>query len=82
VASGGHVVWALDETLAVRSMSGVNVAARRERAQLAEIARIHAAAMRRRRSLGGWRGAALPAVSWATPLPLKRAVRRRLGQAP
>jgi glycosyltransferase involved in cell wall biosynthesis len=81
-AAERHVVWTLDETLAVRTMSGVNVAARRERAQLAEIAHIHARAMRRRRSLGGWRGAALPAVSWATPLPVKRAVRRRLGQAP
>jgi glycosyltransferase involved in cell wall biosynthesis len=81
-AAERHVVWTLDETLAVRSMSGVNVAARRERAQLAEIARIHARAMRRRRSFAGWRGAALPVVSWATPLPVKRAVRRRLGQAP
>jgi glycosyltransferase involved in cell wall biosynthesis len=81
-AAERHVVWALDETLAVRTMSGVNVAARQERSQLAEIARIHARAMRRRRSIAGWRGAALPVVSWATPLPVKRFVRRRLGQAP
>ena len=81
-AAERHVVWALDDVLAVRTMSGVNVAARRERAQLAETARILVANARRTGTLAGLPWAALPALSWATPLPLKRAVRRRLGQAP
>ena len=75
-------VWALPEVLATRTMSGVNVAARKERESLAEGVAIRVAAMRRRRSLAGAPWAALPAISWATPLPVKRAVRRRLGQAP
>jgi glycosyltransferase involved in cell wall biosynthesis len=76
------VVWAIPEVLATRTMSGENVAARAERASLAEDARIKVAAMRRRRSLRPAPWALLPAASWATPLPVKRAVRRRLGQAP
>jgi glycosyltransferase involved in cell wall biosynthesis len=77
-----HVVWALDEVLATRRMSSTNVAARAERAQLAEALLIRGRALRRRRTLRGARGLVLPAVSYATPLPLKRALRRRLGQAP
>jgi glycosyltransferase involved in cell wall biosynthesis len=77
-----HLVFTLDDVLAVRRMSGENVAARRERAQLAETIRIRAATLRRRRSLAGARGLVLPSISYLTPLPLKRAVRRRLGQAP
>lgn len=81
-AAERHTVCTLDEVLAVRTMSGVNVAARRERAQLAETVRILFAAARRRRSVSPLPGAVLPMVSWATPLPIKRAVRRRFGQAP
>jgi glycosyltransferase involved in cell wall biosynthesis len=77
-----HVVFTLDERLAVRRMAGSNVAARAERAQLRETLAIRAAALRRRRTLAGSRGLLLPAVSYVTPLALKRALRRRLGQAP
>jgi glycosyltransferase involved in cell wall biosynthesis len=77
-----HVAFILDEVLAVRRMSGSNVAARRERAQIRETLAARAATLRRRRSLTGASGLALPALSYLTPLPLKRALRRRLGQAP
>ncbi len=77
-----HVVTTLDRSLAVRSMSGVNVAARNERAQTAEAVRIRLATLRRRRTLRGAHGLALPLLSLATPLALKRAARRRAGQAP
>ena len=77
-----HVVHALDEALAIRRMSRTNVAARAERAQIAEALVIRARALRRRRTLRGARGLVLPAVSYLTPLPAKRALRRRLGQAP
>jgi hypothetical protein len=63
-------------------MSRTNVAARAERAQLAETVAIRLRAVRRRRSLRGAAWIALPAISYATPLPLKRALRRRLGMAP
>jgi glycosyltransferase involved in cell wall biosynthesis len=76
------VVTTLDETLAVRRMSGVNVAARSERAQTAEAVRIRLSALRRRRTLRGAQGLALPLASLATPPTLKRARRRALGQAP
>ena len=39
-------------------------------------------ALRRRRSLRGVEGLAIPALSLVTPTPLKRAVRRALNQAP
>jgi glycosyltransferase involved in cell wall biosynthesis len=77
-----HVVFTLDEVLAVRLMSGENVAARSERAQIAETTRIRAATLRRRRTLAGAQGLVLPSVSYLTPLALKRALRRRRGQAP
>jgi glycosyltransferase involved in cell wall biosynthesis len=77
-----HTIVALDEALSTRTMSSTNVAARRERAQIAEAIAIRARALRRRRSLRGARGLLLPAISYVTPLPAKRALRRRLGQAP
>lgn len=77
-----HGAVTLDAPLATRRMSGANVAARAERAQIAEALAIRARTLRRRRSLRGASGLVLPAVSYVTPLPLKRAVRRRLGMAP
>jgi glycosyltransferase involved in cell wall biosynthesis len=77
-----HPIVALDEVLGTRQMSRTNVAARAERAQLAEALTIRARALRRRRTLRGAGGLLLPAVSYLTPLPAKRALRRRLGQAP
>ena len=72
----------LDETLAVRVMGGTNVAARNERAQTLEAIQIRLIALGRRRTVRGAGGLVLPLVSLATPLTLKRAVRRRAGQAP
>jgi glycosyltransferase involved in cell wall biosynthesis len=77
-----YVIATLDEALAVRRMGEANVAARKERAQTAEAIRMRAAAMRRRRTLRGVKGLALPLLSLATPQALKRARRRKLGQAP
>ena len=77
-----HRVVTIDEPLATRRMSRTNVAARQERAQIAESIRLRVAALRRRRSLRGAVGIVPAAVSYVTPIPLKRFVRRRLGQAP
>ena len=72
----------LDEALSTRTMSGENVAARAERAQTLEALAIRARALRRRRTLRGAEGLVLPAASLLTPMAVKRARRRRLGQAP
>ena len=72
---------ALDEELATRVMGGGNVAARAERAQLAEGIKIRARALRRRRTLRGAGGLLRPALSYALPVPLKRSLRQRRGQA-
>jgi glycosyltransferase involved in cell wall biosynthesis len=77
-----HRVVALDEVLATRVMSATNVAARAERAQNVEAMVIRVRALARRRTLRGASGLALPALSLLTPPALKRARRRRLGQAP
>lgn len=77
-----NVITTLDELLAVRLMGATNVAARKERAQTAEAIRARLGAMRRRRSLRGSPGLALPLLSLATPLALKRHVRGLRGQAP
>jgi len=77
-----HVVAALDEPLSTRVMSATNVAARADRAQTAEALAIRARTLRRRRTLRGATGLAVPALAWLTPAALKRARRRRLGQAP
>jgi glycosyltransferase involved in cell wall biosynthesis len=77
-----HVVLALDEVLAVRRMGEANVAARKERAQIAEAIRIRVETMHRRRTLTGVSGLALPMLSFGTPIGLKRRVRRLRGQAP
>jgi hypothetical protein len=60
---------------------GGNSAARAERAQLAEGVAIRARALRRRRTLRGAGGLLRPALSYALPTPLKRALRERRGQA-
>jgi len=77
-----HRLLALDEELGTRVMGGGNVAARAERAQLAEGIAIRARALRRRRTLRGASGLLRPALSYALPAPLKRALRERRGQAP
>jgi hypothetical protein len=63
-------------------MGGGNVAARAERTQLAEGISIRVRALLRRRTLKGASGLLRPALSYALPAPLKRALRERRGQAP
>ncbi len=77
-----HRIFVLDDVLSTRRMSTVNVAARHERAQTAETVVMRLRAMRRRRSVRGTSGLIPYVVSYATPPALKRAVRRRRGQAP
>ena len=77
-----HRIVTIDEPLATRVMTGSNVAARHERAQIAEVLRIQARTLRRRRTLRGLSSMAVVATAWATPPALKRARRRALGQAP
>ena len=77
-----HRILALNEMLATREMSTRNVAARREREQIAESIVIRLRAMCRRRSARGATGLLPYAVSYVAPLELKRAVRRRQGRAP
>ena len=62
-----HRVVALDEELCTRVMGGANVAARAERAQLAEAIAIRVRALRRRRTLRGAGGLLRPALSYALP---------------
>jgi glycosyltransferase involved in cell wall biosynthesis len=73
---------ALDEVLATRRMSTRNVAATREREQIAESITMRIRAMRRRRSIRGASGLLPYCLSYVTPLTVKRAVRARRGQAP
>lgn len=77
-----HVVVALDEPLSTRVMGSCNVATRADRAQTGEALVIRARTLLRRRSVRGASGLVVPAVAWLTPVALKRARRRRLGQAP
>jgi glycosyltransferase involved in cell wall biosynthesis len=77
-----HRLVALDEELCTRVMGTGNVAARAERAQLAEGLAIRLRALRRRRTLQGASGLLRPAFSYALPMPVKRALRERRGQAP
>ena len=77
-----HRVVALDEELSTRVMGGENVAARAERAQIAEALAIRARALRRRRTLRGAGGLVRPAISYLVPIRAKRALRTLRGQAP
>jgi glycosyltransferase involved in cell wall biosynthesis len=77
-----HRLVALDEELGTRVMGGGNVAARAERAQLAEGIAIRLRALRRRRTLRGASGLLRPALSYALPTSVKRMLRERRGQAP
>lgn len=77
-----HRLLALDEELGTRVMGGGNVAARAERAQLAEGLSIRLRALRRRRTLRSASGILRPVLSYVLPMPVKRALRKRRGQAP
>jgi glycosyltransferase involved in cell wall biosynthesis len=77
-----HVLVTLEDALSTRVMSGTNVAARAERAQTGEAIGIRICALARRRTLRGAGGLLVPVAAWLTPVPLKRARRRALGQAP
>ena len=76
-----HVVWALDEPLSTRRMSGTNVAARAARAQSLEAARIVARTLVRRRTLRGASGLAYPLGAALAPTPLKRHLTERRSAA-
>lgn len=73
---------ALEEPLSTRVMSAANVAARAERAQIAEAIVIRLRTLRRRRTLRGASGLLVPVLAWLAPISLKRMLRRRLHQAP
>jgi glycosyltransferase involved in cell wall biosynthesis len=77
-----HRVLTIDAELCTRVMGPTNVAARAERAQLAESIAIRARALRRRRTLRGAGGLLRPALSYLAPMRLKQALRERRGQAP
>jgi hypothetical protein len=77
-----HRVIAIEEELCTRVMGARNVAARAERAQLAEGIALRVRALRRRRTLRGAAGLVRPAVSYLLPLSIKRVLRERRGQAP
>jgi glycosyltransferase involved in cell wall biosynthesis len=75
------VVHTLDEELGVRRMHSQNVSVLRERIQIRAGLRTRVATLRRRRTLRGVHGLAPAALSYVTPIPLKQARRKRLGQA-
>jgi glycosyltransferase involved in cell wall biosynthesis len=80
--SDHHVVLALDEPLAVRTLDGANLSTVRERACVADSIRMRLRAMRRRRSLRGLGALARPAISFLVPTRVKHLRRRLRGQAP
>jgi glycosyltransferase involved in cell wall biosynthesis len=87
VAAAGGRLWNLDEPLAVRVMTGENIAARHARGQIASELRVRLRDVRRRRKSGlpATRALAVLAArlpSFAVPLALKRLVRRAREQAP
>lgn len=76
-----HVVHCIDEMLGVRVMHGGNISMRREREQIRAGLRTRVSTMRRRKTVRPAPGLAPAALSYVTPIALKRARRRRLGQA-
>ena len=80
--SDDHVVLALDEPLAIRTLDGGNLSTVRERRCIADSIAMRLRAMRRRRSVRGLPSLAHSALSFALPKRLKHARRRRRGQAP
>ena len=83
----GETIWNLPETLVVRSMTGENIAAKRERALLRQELLIRWRDLRRRREAGlpvardVWTLACRAPVL-AAPIPLRRLRRRAHGEAP
>lgn len=74
-----HRIVALAAVLGFHVMAGTGVSMRHERAQIGYSIVMRLRAARRRRELRELAWLAAPALSWATPLPLKRALRRRAG---
>jgi glycosyltransferase involved in cell wall biosynthesis len=77
-----HRVVTIDEELCTRVMGRANVASRAERVQIAEGIAIRARALARRRTVRGAGGLVRPALSYALPVSVKRALRSRRRQAP
>ena len=80
--SDEHVVLALDEPLAIRTLDGANLSTVRERACVADSIRMRVRAMRRRRSVRGLGALVRPAISFLLPTRVKHLRRRLRGQAP
>lgn len=80
--SADHRLYCLPEVLAMREMSVGAAGGRHEREQLAETLRVRARLLRRRPHPTAAIRLLRPLLSWATPGPLKAAVRRRRGMAP
>ncbi|MBN1528599.1 MAG: glycosyltransferase [Thermoleophilaceae bacterium] len=78
--SDGHVVIALDDPVAIRTLDGENLSTVRERVCVGDSIRMRLRAMRRRRSLRGIPSVARSAISYSLPTGLKHARRRRRGQ--
>jgi glycosyltransferase involved in cell wall biosynthesis len=72
----------LDEVLATRSLGAANASIRHERLQIAEAIAIRARAIVRRRAWRDLPVLAWPVITMVAPASLKRARRRRRGQAP
>jgi hypothetical protein len=87
LARVGETLWNLDEPLVVRSMSGSNIAARRERDQIRAELRIRVRDIvdRRHRSMpisGHVRPLLRRGLGLLLPLPVKRTIRRLQAKAP
>ena len=76
-----HVIHTLDEVLGVRRVHKASISVARELDQVRAGLRARVASARRRHSVRGVTGLLPAMLSLATPMPLKRARRRRLGQA-
>jgi glycosyltransferase involved in cell wall biosynthesis len=78
--SDHHVVLALDEPVAIRTLDGENLSTLRERTCVGDSIHMRLRAMGRRRSLRGLRSVVRSAISFALPTRVKHARRRRRGQ--
>ena len=79
--SDRHVVLAVDEPLAIRTLDGTNLSTVRERTCIRDTIHMRVRAMRRRRSLRGLGSLLRVVASYLLPTQVKHARRRRRGQA-
>jgi glycosyltransferase involved in cell wall biosynthesis len=85
LAAAGSTLWNLDETLAIRRMTGTNMSAHGERGKLLEELVIRCRDLRRSRRRGDFVGQAtripLRAATLLAPTALRQAVREHQGKA-